>query len=141
MTGKLQSAANAVYWNLVEKVNRLAYLHHLAENDSDSDDFDIETYEEILTIETRIWVKRGRKVHVAVNDIIDPGQNLHEIWLQSPTGTYVEYETLRKFKKLVEDAEYERSKRQREGRESWIRWITAGAAIIAALGTLLSLYL
>jgi len=140
MIGELRSAAIDLYWNLVNRFNRLAYLHHVAETESDSEDFDIETYEEILAIETRIWVERGNKVHVGVTDILDPGYNPHEIWLQSPTGTYVEYTTLRKFKKLVEDAEYGRSKRKREGRESWIKWITAGAAIIAALGTLLSLY-
>ncbi len=51
--------------------------------------------------------------------------------------------TLRKLKKMVEDAEYERSRRKREGREILIKWFTAIAATIGALGglaTLVNLY-
>jgi hypothetical protein len=140
---RLRSAARGIYWSFVEKVNRLAYLRHLLEDSGQEyieSDIDIEIYEEIQAMETRIWTKRGSDVHTDVTDLVDIAEH-EEVWQESSKGQYIERDTLRKFKKLVEDAEYERSKRRREGRESWIKWITAGAAIIAALGTLLSLYL
>jgi len=81
-----------------------------------------------------------------VYDVPHPelGEDDPRIWREGNTGRYIEWNTLRKIKTLVEDAECERSKRKREGRKSWIKWITAIAAIIAALGglaTLVNLYL
>ena len=72
------------------------------------------------------------ELHVAVSDVIRSDEK--SPWSTSASGTYVDSETLRKFKKLVVDTEYEQNRRRRE-------WLTATGAVVAALGTLLNLYL
>ena len=40
----------------------------------------------------------------------------------------------------MEDAEYEKARRRREGRELWVKYFTAIAAAVAALASLANLY-
>jgi hypothetical protein len=86
------------YWTVVEKVNRPAYLRHAVDSDFESDDFDTELYEEWRVIDTRIWIKRGTKVHLAISDV--PRTDKESPWQESDYGNYVDWDTLRKFKKL-----------------------------------------
>jgi len=131
-----------IYWGCVKRVSRLAYLHHVVDSCSPDSFCEVEDeVHEILVTESGKWCKRANKVHVAVSDIQLPeGATSH--WNESNYGhgSYIGWDTLRKFKKLVEDAEYERRKRKREGRELWVKWFTAVAATIAALASLLTLY-
>src|ERR1051325_1408285 len=138
---RLRRGIQALYWNIMKRVNRLAYLHYVVDNAEDLCDC-IEDAEEILCRETDIWTKRGYRVHASIGDIPLPeGRKAH--WEDGSWGwgRYVDWDTLRKFKKIVEDAEYERSKRKWEGREIWIKWFTATVAAVAALASLLNLYL
>src|SRR5678815_4712131 len=103
------------YWNVVKHFNRLAYLKNLLDKAYDASDYQ-EEIDEVLTTETDIWNKRASKVHVSVADIPLPeGYKSH--WGEGMTGPYIKWDSLRKLKKLVEDAEYERKRRKREGRE------------------------
>jgi hypothetical protein len=135
----LRNAVKRKYWYIVKRFNRLAYLNHVVSSAPDM----YEELEEIQAIETRQWVKRGYRVHLDVNDIpVCEDQGPH--WIDGSAGRFVAWDTLRKFKKMVEDAEYERNRRKREGREIWIKWFTAGFAAVGALGglaTLINLYL
>lgn len=102
---------------------------------------DWESREDLLCIETTECIRRGDRVHVSVTDIPLPTEAKSH-WQTAYHGeTYLEYETLRRLKKLVEDAEYERARRKREGRELWVKYFTAGAAALAALASLANLYL
>jgi len=131
-----------VYWKIVERFDKLAYLNHRLESgdrESDPDGYS-ELSREIFVIESRMWANRGIKVHVSVpRKEGEPGP-----WLEGETGSYIEFDTLQKFKQTVVDREYELKRRKREGREAWIKWVTAIAAIVGAVGglaTLLRLYL
>jgi hypothetical protein len=124
-------SVKSMYWSVVKKFNRLAYLRHIVDSSLGSDDLDWEYYEEMLTIETRIWINRGTKVHLAISDV--PHKEGDHPWKEGSYGRFVEWDTLRKFKKVVEDGEYERNRRRRE-------WITAIGVIVAALGALANLY-
>jgi hypothetical protein len=126
------------YWSMVKHFNRVAYLRNVLETAPDPFDYE-EERDELLATETSIWVKRASKVHVSVSDIpLPPEETSH--WKQSNTGwgEYFNWDTLRKFKKMVEDAEYEHKRRNREGRELLIKWFTA---VAAAIGALTGLYL
>jgi hypothetical protein len=138
---RMLSAIRGWYWQLVKRVNRLAYLHHVLDCLPD-DDVDWDISEEIMAIESELWSKRGYKVHVSVTDIPLPKDETSH-WQSGSSGKYIGWNALRQLKKKVEDAEYERSRRKREGREMWIKWFTAIAATIGALGglaTLVNLY-
>ncbi len=131
---RLRRRVNTFRWNVVKKFNRLAYLTHIVDSSFGSDDFDGELYEEMLAIDTRIWLNRGTKVHLAITDVARTDDDSpYRLWSESPYGRFVDWDTLRKFKKLVEDAEYERNRRRRE-------WLTAIGVIVAALGALANLY-
>jgi hypothetical protein len=114
-------------------------LDHTA---SEDDDY-WETSEQILAIESETWTKRGYKVHVSVTEIPLPNGET-SYWVDGNSGRHLNWDVLRQLKKRIEDAEYGRSRRKREGREIWIKWFTAIAATIGAIGelaTLLNLYL
>lgn len=134
----LRKSIREVYWTVIGHLDRAAYLRHVIEGDPIGDDWD--SREELLCIETAEWTRRGSKVNVGVTDIPLPeGKKTH--WVTAFDGAgYVPWDTLRKFKKTVEDAEYERGRRRREGRELWVKYFTAGAAALAALASLLNLY-
>src|SRR5258708_4130820 len=105
LSTKLRRTIRKRYWNVVKRVNRLAYLNHVVSSAPDM----YEEMEEIQAIETRQWIKRGYRVHLDVNDIpIPEGQGPH--WIDGSAGSFVAWDTLRKFKKMVEDAEYERNR-------------------------------
>jgi hypothetical protein len=126
------------YWSAVKHFNRLAYLRNVLDTADDPFEYEQEM-DELLATETSRWVKRAFNVHVSVSDIpLKQGEASH--WKDSHTGfgKHFNFETLRKFKKLVEDAEYERKRRNREGRELLIKWFTA---VAAAIGALTGLYL
>jgi hypothetical protein len=136
-----------MYWKVVERFNKLAYLNHRLESgdrESDPDGY-AELAREIFVIETKKWTKRGMKVNVSVGDVAPPQKgNEPGPWLEGETGNFIEFDTFQKFKRSVEDREYERKRRKREAREAWIKWVTAGAAIVGAFGglaTLVNLYL
>ncbi len=115
------------------RVNYLKYLHHVVDTTFDSVDCEQEM-EEILVIESEMWRKRANKVHVSSCDIPLPeGKQLWHACRYQQYETYLNGDTLRKLKRLVEDAEYERAKRKRDKHESWVKWVTALAAIVGAV--------
>ena len=141
---KLQRCRYAVirwYWGcLVKTVNRRAYLNHMLEAvPADEPSNYIEEIDEIHCLESRGWPKRGHRVHLSIDDIPLPeGQSSH--WGSAKDGKpYILSESLRKFKEIVEGREYEYRRRKREGREMWIKRVTAGAAVIAATASLANL--
>jgi hypothetical protein len=138
---RLRRAITNWYWNVVNRFSRLAYLHHVLDGvGADELSNYGEEIEEIQALETEQWTRRGFRVHLSVNDIpVAEGQQPH--WIEGATGSFVDWDTLRRFKKMVEDAEYERSRRKREGREMWVKWFTAAAAAIAGVAALMNLYL
>jgi hypothetical protein len=141
---KVRETLRRFYWNsVVMRLNRLAYLHHIVDSCSPDDMYEVEQeIEEILTIETQIWLKRANGVHVAVSDIPLP-EGVKSYWIEGRYGyaqSHLDWDTLRKFKALVEEKEYERKKRKHDEREIWFKWFTAIAATIAALASLLTLY-
>src|SRR5260370_3029956 len=144
LSSRLRRAIRKQYWNVVNRFARLAYLNHIVDGVEDERNC-LGEIEEIQAIETGQWTKRGYRVHLSITDLPLPeGQSSH--WQQGITSrdSYVDWDTLRNFKKMVEDAEYEKKRRKREGREMWVKWFTALAASVGALGglaTLISLYL
>jgi len=139
----------ARWWHSVQTFNRLKYLKHRVESEevparhgktSPARLTNPEDIEEIQCIETRMLTKRGDAVHVSVTDLPVPeGQTSH--WQNARDGQlYLNSEALRKFRKMVEDAEYERCKRKREAWEVRIKWVTAVAAVLAAAASLFNLY-
>jgi hypothetical protein len=125
------------WWRIVARLNRKAYLRHAADNPHG----DWEAVEELLSLETEEWNQRGAKVNVRVSDIPLPeGEQTH--WKGSGQGRpYIPWDTLCKFRKLVEDAEYEKARRRREGRELWVKYFTAIVAAVAAAASVANLYL
>jgi hypothetical protein len=97
--------------------------------------------DEIRRIESLAWIARAEIVHLSVYDI--PSANEHEEhWETGPHGTrYLSDRVLRTLQKQVEDAEYERDRRRREGREIWIKYVTGGAAVLAAAASIANLIL
>ena len=92
----------------------------------------------LLASQTKRWVKRGRKINVYPNaDLPLPeGKRTH---FEYDLGCeHLSWRALRQFRKMVEDAEYERDKRKREKNEMWVKWVTMAAAIIAALGSIIA---
>jgi hypothetical protein len=130
------------YWEIVRRVNFKAYLRHMI--DLSGNEFDPEAdcmIEDLLYLETKEWVRRAERVHISPSHDIPLPSNGKAHWQRSYDGsTYLKDESLRKLKKLVEDAEYEKSRRKREGRELWIKWFTAIAAGLAALASIGNLY-
>jgi hypothetical protein len=132
---RLRLAIKRTYWNdVVRKVNYHAYLRHHVDSAYDADELDWDLNEQLAVIETRIWINRGNKVHAGVSDVPRTDPDKKSPWNESPYGNYIDWQTLRRFKKLVVDYEYERNRRRRE-------WITAIGVIVAALGALANLYL
>lgn len=133
---RLRNGITRVYWNAIGHLNRKAYLRHFIDRDPD----DLDSIEALLCIETGEWTRRGEKVNVWVTDLPLPeGKTTH--WATAFDGRdYIPWDTLRQFKKIVEDAEYETGRRRREAREFWVKYFTAGAAATAALASLLNLY-
>jgi hypothetical protein len=150
------------YWGLVKRIKPIAYLQHRADEtwklyESDVANarteearrqseglraFERSEYEdEIRHIESQQWLARAERAHLSVYDI--PLAHEHEEhWDMGPHGArYLSDRVFRTLKKQVEDAEYDRSRRRREGREMWVKYFTAGAAALAALASLLNLYL
>jgi len=107
----------------------------------EADDPDWELQDELQHLQTTKWVKRGRKVNVSVTDIPLPeGSDTH--WQMGTFGErHLPPDVLRRYRKLVEDAEYEKARRRREGKELWVKYLTMTAAILAALASLGNLYL
>jgi sulfur relay (sulfurtransferase) DsrC/TusE family protein len=136
---RLRWKINTRYWAFVKRFNRKAYLSHVIQATEDLSD--CEEYEELLLLETNEWTRRADRVHISVRDIpLSEDATTHWAPGHYNRESYLPYETLRKLKKLVEDAEYERDRRKREGREIWVKYFTAGAAALAALASLANLY-
>lgn len=151
-----------VYWLFVKRIRPVAYLQHKAAETWDLYESDVanaktseerrqqeglrdfecsEFTDEIRRIESLAWIARAENVHLSVHDI--PLANEHEEhWEIGPHGTrYLSDRVFRTLKKQVEDAEYERDRRWREGREIWIKYLTAGAALLAAAASIANLIL
>jgi len=80
-------------------------------------------------------MKRADRVHVTTAEIPLP-ENSESHWQTAYDGDrFLPYHTLAKFKRAVEAAEYERSKRRRERNELWVKYFTALAATVAALAS------
>ena len=130
---KLRRNTRNHYWQSIRRINVRAYLRHEVDTTHEDDQWQPE--QDLACYETREYQKRARRVHVTINDAMQPDQN--DPWLWSYDGDqFLERNTLARFKKLVETAEYERKKRRREGNELWIKWFTAGAATVAAIASL-----
>lgn len=130
---KLKSKINRKFWRVIRLINPRAYVNYLA-----SDPHDFMAQEDSLCFETRYWLKRAYKVHVSVQDV--PLGDLDSHWDTAYDGErYIQYNSLRKLKKLIEDAEYENKKRSREGSEIFIKYFTALAALVAALTAIANL--
>jgi hypothetical protein len=136
----MRSVGN-LYWKLVEKFDKHAYLNHLLDSGDPNSDPDgyAELTREAFVIETKKWTKRGMKVNVSVWDVAPRKEGEQGPWRDGETGSYIEFDTLQKFKRLVEDREYEREKRKREGREAWIKWWTAFFAFFGGVGAIVAL--
>ena len=134
------------WWTIVARLNRKAYLRHFAADPID----DRNAPEELLCLETEELTRRGAKVNVWVRDIPlpegitrsgDPDAEPEWPWkFAADYSEYIPSDILSKFRKLVEDAEYEKARRRREGRELWVKYFTAIAATLAALASLANLY-
>ncbi len=123
---------------LVKVFSLRAYLKH--EIDIDPEGEDREAIEAYLSIETQHWLKRADRVHVGVADI--PTVDNESQWMQTYDGlSCLKWEPLRRLKRLVEDAEYERTRRKHEGREFLLKWFTAVFAALAALASIWNVYL
>ena len=126
----------SAWWKIVKRLNLRAYLRHAADNPN----YDAEAIEALLCLDTDKWTRRGAKVNVWVGDIALP-EDATTHWKTAYDGSrYLPWDTLRKFQKIVEDAEYERGRRRREGRELRVKYFTAIAAALAALASLTNLY-
>jgi hypothetical protein len=148
------------YWRLMKKIRPVAYLRHKSDETWDLFESDIENagtneerrqqesmrdfecseyLDEIRHIESQKWIARAENVHLSVYDIAL--LNDHEKhWDTGPHGSrYLADRVFRTLKKQVEDAEYERNRRKRESRELWIKYITAGAALLAAAASITNL--
>lgn len=126
------------YWSLVRRLNPKAYLRHEIACDPECHDWG--SREDLLSIETTEWTRRAERIHISVADIPLP-EKAESHWKTAYDGTgYLPYDSLRKLKRAVEDAEYQRDRRKREGREMWVKYFTAGAAALAALASLANLY-
>jgi hypothetical protein len=124
------------YWQIVRRINVKKYLQHEIDNDPEGEADGPILSQDLMCIESDEYMKRARHVHVSIYDLPLP-ENSGTYWKQAYDGLhYLEYYTLTKFKRLVEDAEYERNKRRREGKEHWIKWITVIASTIAAIASL-----
>jgi len=96
--------------------------------------------DQVRSLESHQWMRRAEKVHLSVYDI--PLIEHEELWETGPHGTgYLSDRVLRSLQKQVEDAEYERDRRGREGREIWIKYVTGGAALLAAAASIANLIL
>jgi hypothetical protein len=133
---RLPNVVRRTYWTTIGHLNRKAYLRHFIDRDPD----DWESIEALLCIETGEWTRRGERVNVWITDLPLPEGKTSHWETAADRREYLPWDTLRKFKKIVEDGEYERNRRKREGRELWVKYFTAGAAAIAALAALLNLY-
>lgn len=131
------------FWQyLVKPVSESAYHQHWMNVSEWGDpDFD-ESWEGLQVIETQRWLKRARRVHLGLDSIPLPdGRTSHwEPGRFSPDG-YVPDATLRQLKVLVEAAEGERITRRKDGAELWTKWITAIAAVVAAIASVWNLFL
>jgi hypothetical protein len=156
------SKLRQLYWKFLKRYRPIRYLQRRSEEtwklfDADvaaakTDDerqqveslraFECAEYDdEIRRLESQHWIRRGDEVHLSVYDIPKEGEH-EEHWDTGPYGTrYLSERILRVFKKRVEDAEYERDKRKREGREIWIKYFTAAVAALAALASMVNVYL
>ncbi len=153
---------NKAYWSLVRRTKPVAYLRHRADEIWKLFDDDVanartnaersqqeamrqfecsEYTDEIRRIESLAWIARAETVHLSVYDI--PLANEHEEhWETGPHSTrYLSDRAFRTLQKQVEDAEYERDRRRREGREIWIKYVTGGAAVLAAAASIANLIL
>jgi len=120
-------------------LNVKAYLEHEIAVDPECNDW--ESWEWLMCIESSEYLKRAHRVHVDLFDIPLPENSLHH-WKQASDGeNYLPYPTLTKFKRMVEDAEYERDKRGREKKELYMKGFAAFFAIIAALASAFEVYL
>jgi hypothetical protein len=129
-----------LYWlQIVRRVNVKAYLRHLIDADQDFEDQTIR--DDLACIETKEYMARARRVHMTLAEIpYPPGEETH--WFDAYDGDrYLHYLTLTRVKKAVEDAEYERKKRRREGAELSIKWLTVIGAIIGAVAGVINLYI
>jgi hypothetical protein len=137
---RLRYQSRELYWNLVARFNRRKYLEHYIESNIEGRDCQCEI-EELRWRDTQVWTKRANAVHVRVQDIPLPtGAKSH--WKQDfEADFYLHPDTLHALRKQVKDAEYEHAKRRREGRELWVKYFTAGAATVAALASLVNVYL
>lgn len=139
LTG-LRKRIQSGYWRaLLRIVHRRAYLRHLIYSYSANYEEVMPEIDELEVLDTAHWTKRGRAVHLDISDVSLPdGTTSH--WRQGMCGLQARSESLRKFKIMVENAEYERKRRNREGREVLIKYWTAGTSSLAAIGALVTCY-
>jgi hypothetical protein len=131
---KLRWTLRNYYWQIIRRINVKAYLRH--EIDNDPDGYDWESRQSLVDIEYSEYLKRANRLHVSLSDVPLP-ETSSSHWKQDDEGErHLSDTTLKHFKQLVENAEYDRDKRRREGKEHCIKWITVIAAIIAALASL-----
>jgi hypothetical protein len=120
------------YWSMVRVFNRREYLRHLVYN-APADLYD-EEFEELALLETEHWTRRGMRVHVSPRDIpLAEGQTSHWSPARYSDDLFIAYASLLIFKRLVEEHEHIRKKRNREvGGEYWLKWLTFLAAATGA---------
>jgi hypothetical protein len=91
--------------------------------------------EELWHLESLDLERRGETVHISLQEIA-PGISALEYWEDGAFGkNYIKRELFRKYAKAIEDREYERKKRKREGLDYLVKVWTAIAATIGAVGT------
>jgi hypothetical protein len=84
--------------------------------------------------------ERARRCHIDVSDIGPPPEHYSHHWIQDSHGTwFLHPQSFRALSKTVEEAEYQRAKRQAEIRDFRWKVFIAVAAVIGALTGIVNL--
>lgn len=124
------------YWAVMKHVRYRDWLYEQIDNHPEPDPQEVE---EFLVLDSEIWRKRGNRVNTSASEIPLP-EGIKSHWHSSDYNqydAYLDWETLRRFRKLVVAAEHEERQRKRASGEFWLKCFTA---IAAATGAGIAIY-
>ena len=113
---RLRSKFGTRYWQV--DVSASKYLQHEIDTAHEEDAWEPRLW--LMSVETREYLKRARRVHVSPSDI-QPLANNETIWKEYDGERFMSDPTLTRFKAMVCDAEYQHKKRNREGYEVLVK--------------------